>query len=470
MNCFRLDYNMKNLLIILLLPTFVFAQHQEKVEGDISTKDTAKLSLLGVYQDEFPNVSVVFRAEKNDGEPVFGLGVEDMLVSENGKQCEVISVQELSKEKPINIGVVLDHSGSMLIDGQQLIELGADPMFIALDQEGYPIFPEDYTSPIDMAKEALNNFVSTFKFDKDKISVVGFSSEVDTAIDLSDNEQEITAVIDSMKAHKLTAFYDALIASIEKVRDADGLSVVVALTDGNDNMSKNSYEDVVDLANASEIPIYLVGLGDVNTDSLTMLAEATDGQFFYANSATSLTQIYDQISTKLQAFYDLVYRSPNLEIKKDERILEISFNRPNIHLISEDEKFEIEKNVITYIEEKEAERKREYFIYGGIGVFVLIAGGLLFYFAKRKKKKKSTLKFTRVYPNPTAGKITVEVNGNESPKGELIIMDQRGNLIRTAAITSSSVLDISDLQNGMYLLTAKFEGQNSDTRKVVLRK
>lgn len=104
---------MKNLLLFLLICNISFSQSSEKVQGNISTKDTAQLSILSVYSRRFPTVSVVFRAEKNNGIPVYGLGIGDVNVIENGQACEVISITELSKKKAINIGLVLDHSGSM---------------------------------------------------------------------------------------------------------------------------------------------------------------------------------------------------------------------------------------------------------------------------------------------------------------------------------------------------------------------
>ncbi len=454
---------MKKLLFFLLLPTSLYAQ--EKVQGNISTKDTAKLSILGIYQDQFPNLSVVFRAEKINGDPVFGLGIEDINVSENQVDCEVISICELSKKKPINIGVVLDHSGSMLYDEKQLIQLGTPPWFLIPDNDGKPIFPEGYKPPIDMAKEALNSFVSTFNFEKDKISVIGFSSEVDKVMKPTKNEKKINKIINSMEADSMTAFYDALIVGLEQLRDADGLNVIVALTDGNDNMSENDYHDVVKLSKETEIPIYLVGLGDVNTDSLQLLSNATDGQFFYANSASALSEIYDKISTKLQAFYDMVYRSPNLESDTDERTLEITFVKEGIHLITDEERFDIEDNVVAYIEEKEAEKEKKYLIYGGIGLVILIAGGLLFYFARGKKKPK--LKITKVYPNPTSSKITIEFENNESEEGTLTIIDEQGNQVKEESIGPISELDLKDLPNGLYMLSANFDGINSEIVKLV---
>jgi Ca-activated chloride channel family protein len=459
---------MKNFVFgFLFISSSLFAQ--DKVQGDISTKDTAKLSILGVYQEQFPNVSVVFRAEKNNGDPVFGLGIDDMNVAENGEECEVISLCELSKKKPINIGVVLDHSGSMYYDEKQLWEMGIDPWFdLDYDSEGFPIWPEGYVAPIDMAKEALNSFVATFNFEKDKIGVVGFSSEVDKVIKPSKNEKKIKKMINSMEADGSTAFYDALIRGVEIVSDSDELSVLVALTDGNDNNSKSAYEDVVELAQEKEIPIYLIGLGDVNTDSLQMLANATDGQFFYANSASALTEIYEKISTKLQAFYDMVYRSPNLEADAGERTLEITFVKDGIHLITEEERFDVDEHVIKYIEEKEAEKQREYFMYGGIGLVVLIAGGLIFYFTRRKRKPK--LKITKVYPNPTSGKVTVEIENNESDEGTLSILDQGGNQVRQESIASNSEIDLQDLPNGLYMLSASFDGNTSEAVKVLVKR
>ena len=283
-----------------------FVHAQKKVLGEITTKDTAKLSILGVYQDQFPKVSVVFRAEKTNGNPVFGLEIKDMSVRENGDKCEVVSLREISQKKPINIGAVLDHSGSMQFDEKQLIDLGFNPYY-DYDVEGNPIWPKGYKAPIDVAKTALMSFVDQFNFSKDKMSVVGFSTKVDKILKLSDNKKKINKMINSMKADDLTAFFDALIEGMQQIRNADGLSVVVALTDGNDNRSKNGYEDVVKLSKELNIPVYLIGLGDVNADSLQMLADATNGEFFYAKSASALSDIYGKISSKLQAFYDINY-------------------------------------------------------------------------------------------------------------------------------------------------------------------
>ena len=285
----------KYILLAILLPVLTVGQEDKKIKGNITSKDV-NISILGVYQDDFPNVSVVFRAEKSNGNPVFGLKKKDMTVKENDENCQVISIQELSKQKPINVGIVLDHSGSMQFDERQINQLGYDISELPVDEYGYYSFPKGYVQPITLAKNALLEFVESFNFDKDNIGVVGFSSTVDYQLGLTNQSGKIKRKIRSMKSDGSTAFYDAILASLKQVENADGVNVVVALTDGNDNSSYSNINTVINKAKSIDIPVYIVGLGDVNQRELEQLATATGGQFYFANSAKSLSLIYEKIS------------------------------------------------------------------------------------------------------------------------------------------------------------------------------
>jgi Ca-activated chloride channel family protein len=288
---------------------------------------------------------------------------------------------------------------------------------------------------------------------------------VDKVLKLSNNETVINNMIKSMEADSMTAFYDALMVGIQQVKEEEGLNVLVALTDGNDNMSKNTYKEVISYAKESNVPIYLIGLGNVNTDSLKLLADNTDGQFFYANSATVLNEIYDKISTKLQAFYDMTYISPNLEVDSNERTLEITFIKEEIHLITEKERFDIDENVLTYMFEKEAEKKRLYLIYGGLGLEVLVAGGIFFHFYS--KRKNVELKIAKVYPNPTTGIVTLIIENNKSKEGLLTVFNQSGNQVQQEKISSNSEVNLEHLPSNLYFLSVSFDGNNSKPVKLL---
>lgn len=476
------------ILLALLLPGFINGQDDKKIKGNISSKDV-NISILGVYQDEFPNVSVVFRAEKSNGNPVFGLKKKDITVKENDDNCQIISIQELSKKKPINIGIVLDHSGSMQFDERQINQLGYDITEIPFDGYGNYTFPKGYVQPITLAKNALLEFVESFNFEKDNIGVVGFSSAVDYQLGLTNHSGKIKRKIRSMKSEGRTAFYDALIASIKQVENADGVNVVVALTDGNDNASYSNMITVINKAKSADIPVYIVGLGDVNQGELEQLATATGGQFYFANSAKSLSLIYEKISEKLQSFYDIVYQSPNLENNSTERSIEISFLNEGTKVVSEAERYTLDSNAVVYITKKEAEalqkaqeeslriqqekvaqeNQNQMLTNTGIGVLaLLVAGGIVFYFAR--KKSTTSININKVFPNPTADKITIEIGNSGQAQGKLHVFDLQGNQVLEQPIGSRDEVDLSQLPNGTYLLKGEFGDKVTEGVKVIVQK
>jgi Ca-activated chloride channel family protein len=477
----------KFLHLVLFLPLIGLSQ-SKKIQAGISTKDSAKLSILGVYQDDFPNISVVFRAEKKNGNPVFGLSKKDLTVLENEEECQVISIRELSKQKPINIGIVLDHSGSMDYDEGQLQRLGYDMFDLPYDAQGLIEFPQGYVKPITLAKSALLEFVESFNFKKDNISVVGFSSKVDRTLEPTNNVGKIKRNIRTMKTNGTTAFYDAIIAGLKQLNGAEGMNVIVALTDGNDNASYASLVQTINKAKQMDIPVYVVGLGDVNRATLSQIATETGGQFFYANSAKSLHAIYEKISEKLQSFYDLVYLSPNLSKGSWDRSLEISFVKEGQNVVSEIEHFTIDSTAIAYIKQKnleakqreeaarveaeeaaEAEAQEKAILNSGIGIAaLLVAGGIIFYFSR--KKSKPQLAITKVYPNPTANNVSIEIQNNRALEGKLYVFDMQGNQVLLQDIGSKAEINLSALANGTYLLKASFDDCQSESIRVVVQK
>lgn len=475
---------MKNFLHLVLFLPFIGISQSNKIQAGISTKDSAKLSILGVYQDDFPNISVVFRAEKKNGNPVFGLSKKDLTVLENEEECQVISIRELSKQKPINIGIVLDHSGSMDYDEVQLQRLGIDMFDLPIDAQGLIEFPKGYVKPITLAKSALLEFVESFNFKKDNISVVGFSSKVDRTLGLTNNVGKIKRNIRTMKTEGTTAFYDAIIAGLKQLNGAEGMNVIVALTDGNDNSSYASLVKTINEAKQMDIPVYVVGLGDVNRAMLSQIATETGGQFFYANSAKSLHDIYEKISEKLQSFYDLVYLSPNLSKSSWDRSLEISFIKEGQHVVSEIEHFTIDSAAIAYIKQKNLEAKQreeaakaeaeeeaqENLIRNsGIGIAaLLVTGGIIFYFSRKKTKPQVAI--TKVYPNPTANNVSIEIQNNRTMEGKLYVFDMQGNQVLLQDIGSKAEINLSELANGTYLLRANFDDSQSESIRVVVQK
>lgn len=456
---------MKNIITLFLATLFslsVFGQ-TEKVKGNLSTADTADLTILNIYPASFPNVSVVFKAETRTGEPVWNLTKEKMNVKENSQNCELISLEQISKNKPINLGIVIDHSGSMMEDTSQLLDKDGVALY-TLDANFNVVLPKGYISPLDNAKTAVKNFVKSFDSKKDFISITGFSNTVDRKLSLSQNTGEINSIVDSMQANYSTALYDAMITSIDEIKNSTGVKVLVVLTDGQDNSSKSKWNDVVDEATKEDIPIYIIGLGNVNKDTMQLIAKSTKGQFYFTQSSSSLNTVYAAISKQVQAFYNLVYSSPNFSSADSTRQIELSFEIDNVFLVTNPATLNLPSEVVAFIEGQE--KQKEYLLYSGIGTAILIAAGAILFYYRSKKKNQPTIK--NLFPNPSNGNVNLDFF---SGSGQLQIINLSGQVAKTIEINGNeSQFDISDLQDGNYIAIIQANGQESNAIKFILKR
>jgi len=424
-----------------------------KVKGQLSTTDTADISILNIYPDSFPTVSVIFKANTRKGEPLWKLKKEQLIINENREKCEVISLKQISKIKPIYLGIVIDHSGSMA--GNSLIDF---------DINGNPILDSSIQTPLDDAKVAIKQFVSTFNAKKDFVSIIGFSSTVDKVLQLSNSIEDINNMVDSMHEDAATALYDAMIAGLEEIKNAGDIKVLIALTDGFDNASSATWKNVIDKANANEIPIYIVGLGEVNTDTLRRIAEQTKGQFYYTKSSSSLSDVYAAISKQVQAFYEMVYSSKNISITDSLRQVELSFDIDSLYTIEDKDEYKLPQEVVAVLAAKE--KQKAYLLYGGIGTATIVAIGLLlfFYVSKRRDKKEPIIK--KLFPNPTNGIINLAY---ESDEGIFQILDLNGMPAKSFNIDGKQTqFDLSDLPDGIYFATIISNEMQSKSVKFII--
>lgn len=458
---------MKQFLIFLIATSsynFSFAQAQ-KVKGNISSADTATLVILNVFPDSFPNISVVFKAETKSGEPVWNLTKEKMKAKENNQECTVISLEQISKNKPLNLGVVIDHSGSMMghnyigssTDGKRYFYINGQVTEVS---SGNLL---DHT-PLGDAKIAVKKFIKTFNAQKDYISIIGFSEKVDTIVPLTQNIATVNNVVDSMQPTSVTALYDAMIAGLNEIKKAKGVQVLVTLTDGMDNASSVTYQDVIDHAKKLDIPVYIVGLGDVNKDTLRLIATATNGQFYYTETSGSLETVYAKISKQVQAFYNLVYASTNFSSADSTRLISLSFDVDSIYLDTHSFSKNFPSEVVAYVAAKK--REREYMLYGSIAVVALIGAGTLLYYRKRKQRNNTVPVINKIFPNPSSGLINVDYISNG---GELFITSLNGNTVKTISLAGSGKqFDLSVLPKGNYIAQIHAGSQQSNPVQFII--
>jgi Ca-activated chloride channel homolog len=360
---------------------------QKKIDGKLTSADSVQYTIISAQPDSFPAISIVFRAYKINGDPIWKLSKENFSVSEDNNKCKVLSINQISNDKSINIGIVIDHSGSMLEDDSQLLDKWGDPLSTYDFKTSQWKLPEGFVSPIDNAKVTTKEFAQSFNFKKDFISIIGFSSIVDKVLPLTNNKTKIDSIINKMEATDRTALYDAMIAGLNEIKNKNSVNVLVTLTDGNDNESKFNSDDVIREANENNIPIFIIGLGNVNKNALQSIADRTKGKFVYTETSKSFKEIYSTISKDIQSFYDLKYESPNLSSTKIKRDIQINFISNSGKIDSLNYYWSLPQEVIAYLQA--TEKKRDYLIKGIMISAIVVSSTSILIFRKRKKKIKS---------------------------------------------------------------------------------
>ncbi|MCP4520711.1 MAG: VWA domain-containing protein, partial [Cytophagales bacterium] len=360
------------LFIISILSTLLgFGQHKGKLE----TTRLVDVSIIQVIPEKEPVINMVFRAQTNeDGLPVWDLKKEDLVITEDGDTCEIISLEPISINKPINVALVMDHSGSMALGIPSLGEI------IRIIRG-----KSSYVSPLKHAKNSAKEFVSSFNFEKDYISVIGFGSKVTLNTPLSQDSAYLQKQIKDITIRGATAYFDGIVAGIDRLKKHDGVNIVVSMTDGAENKSKNTLDDVINKAKKAKIPVYAVGLGAVQVDTMKTITSATKGEYYHTDNPSELIEVYQKISKQIQSFYAVQYRSKSLQKADREGMTTIDFTNESIYLKNDSENPEVK----AYLEKKKFDQMLS--DYGMTAVYVLLGiGSITLMYQWRKRRKKRT--------------------------------------------------------------------------------
>jgi len=154
----------------------------------------------------------------------------------------------------------------------------------------------------DVVKEVASDFVDKRQYDR--IGLITFADIAFVASPLTFEKKFLQQIIGMQRlgvAGKRTAINDALVHSYSMLDSSNVKSkVVILLTDGVDNMSQVSEDEVKSLVSKSNIKLYTIGVGserDFDGKYLSGLAKAGDGKAFIAKNAKRLSKIYEEINS-----------------------------------------------------------------------------------------------------------------------------------------------------------------------------
>jgi Ca-activated chloride channel family protein len=285
------------LVMLMGLSPTVSAQAQDQ---------NPQIRITQVDNSKFPEVTVYVSVTNSAGEPV-ATDPRQIQLSENGK---VMNIKELAGG-PGQIGslttlLVMDVSGSMLQAGK-----------------------------LTSAKNAATAYVEQMR-PGDQAGLITFNSEVRYVQPLTTDLTALINAITKLNAYDDTAMYDALAMGTQILKDVPGRKAIIVLTDGLDNISKNSPDKVIESIGPNGLSISTIGLGDpkktginsgLDETTLRSFSERAGGIYSYANDTATLQNLYQLYGRALQSEYRIVYTSPSALRDGTNRTLSVGIAR-----------------------------------------------------------------------------------------------------------------------------------------------
>jgi VWFA-related protein len=266
------------------------AQDENEAAPEIKPVEKIEMLISQINNNAFPAVTLFARIMNADGEDVVGVSADDFSVYEldgAGKQyvAEIKEFAKLAESDNLSINMVIDQSGSMGDEGKMEQAIEAAQIFL------------------DEISGNRNNFVELTSFDDEIYHIQPFTSDIDA----------LKRAVQYIYPGGETALYDALYSAIGRANRQDSSRCVVAFTDGLENASVYSYDEVIDLAKRAGIPIYMIGIGyDIDETVLSDLAAATGGTYLNASIddlSAVLSEIYLAIYNEQRNMYQITYES-----------------------------------------------------------------------------------------------------------------------------------------------------------------
>jgi len=233
---------------------------------------------------------------------------EAFTVFENGIQQPVRVFKR--EDVPVSMGLIIDNSGSMR-DKRAKVEAASLGLVKASN-------PEDEVFVVNFNDEAF----------------LDLPHGKDFTNDVNEMEEALTR-IDSRGG---TAMRDAIRMSIdhEKEKAHKDKKVLVVVTDGNDNSSVISLENLVKAAQQSEVLIYSVGLLSEEErreakraeHALLDLATATGGEAFFPKDVSEVDRIAKLVARDIRSQYTISYSPTNTAMDGGYRQIKITVNAP----------------------------------------------------------------------------------------------------------------------------------------------
>ena len=209
--------------------------------------------------------------------PVRGLRKDDFHLFEDNVEQNLAYLS--IEEEPASVGLIFDASGSM-------------------------------RSKLDTSVAAVEQFFQT-NMPGDEFLLVRFSTMARLLTGFTDDTKEITGWLRMTRPAGWTALYDAIYLGIQKMKAAkNARRALLILSDGGDNNSRYSAQEIRSLVREADVRIYSLGLLQ-KSRFLEQISDESGGRMIQVHKMADLGEAMEKMSRDLRSHYVLGYYSSN---------------------------------------------------------------------------------------------------------------------------------------------------------------
>jgi Ca-activated chloride channel family protein len=233
---------------------------------------------------------------------VTGLTRNDFQVFEDGTPQQITSFRR--EDIPVALGIVIDNSGSM-----REKRLAVNQAAVNLVRSSNP---------------------------QDEVCIVNFNDEYYLDQDFTNQIPLLQDALSRIESRGGTALYDAVVASAEHLKKNARLDkkVLLVVTDGEDNASRESLEQAIRRLQAESGPtVYTIGLlGEEKQRrarrALTEMAEQTGGVAFFPRGVAEVDSITQTVAHDIRNQYTIGYKPVRPQAQGGYRTIKVDAHSP----------------------------------------------------------------------------------------------------------------------------------------------
>jgi VWFA-related protein len=282
-------------LLLLISTAFALGQRGQEQKGGSAAaaqpQEPARTPSDQTLSIDVNLVNILFTVADRKGKFITNLKKEDFRVAEDERQ-QIITNFSSETDLPLTIALLVDTSGSIRDK-------------LRFEQEA-----------------AIEFFYSTLQRGKDKALVITFDSGVELLQDFTDNPETLADAVRKIRAGGGTSLYDAIFLAVnEKLAEQPGRLVVILISDGDDNSSRVSLTETLEVAQRRNVAIYSISTNqtayfgsreqDRGDKTLKRFSDETGGRPFFPKKIEELAVSFKDIGEELRAQYRLAYIPTN---------------------------------------------------------------------------------------------------------------------------------------------------------------